>query len=159
MLNDPVTLRAMLSEAATMLEDKQRVIDTQQPLVNALERIATTEGKAYTVTETAKTLGVKPKAFLFPWLIEIRWCYRSGRKNSLMGYQDKINSGLIVHKYIQYSDQDGEIQNADPQVMITPKGIAKLSDLLNRREAREKQLVRDLFKNSGPVFENNATIQ
>lgn len=98
-----------------------------KPNVAALERIAKSNG-AMCVTDTAKQLQICPKA-LFDFLSGNKWIYRR-LGSPWIGYQDKIQQGLIEHKVITITRTDG-INEIKTQVRITPKGLAKLAKRLN----------------------------
>lgn len=75
-----------------------------KPDVAALERIAKSDG-AMCVTDTAKQLQIRPKA-LFDFLSENKWIYRR-LGSPWIGYQDKIQQGLIEHKVTTITRTDG----------------------------------------------------
>ncbi|WP_334473907.1 phage antirepressor KilAC domain-containing protein [Arsenophonus sp. PmNCSU2021_1] len=98
-----------------------------KPDVAALERIAKSDG-AMCVTDAAKQLQIRPKD-LFDFLSESKWIYRR-LGSHWIGYQQKIQQGLIEHKVTTITRTDG-INEIKTQVRITPKGITKLAKLLN----------------------------
>lgn len=102
-------------------------IAEMKPDVAALERIAKSDG-AMCVTDAAKQLQIRPKD-LFDFLNENKWIYRR-LGSPWIGYQDKIQQGLIEHKVTTITRTDG-INEIKTQVRITPKGLAKLAKLLN----------------------------
>ncbi|RXK34418.1 DNA-binding protein [Arsenophonus endosymbiont of Bemisia tabaci Asia II 3] len=102
-------------------------IAEMKPDVAALERIAKSNG-AMCVTDAAKQLQIRPKE-LFDFLSENKWIYRR-LGSPWIGYQDKIQQGLIEHKVTTITRTDG-INEIKTQVRITPKGLAKLAKLLN----------------------------
>jgi hypothetical protein len=62
-------------------------------------------------------------------LQEVHWIYkRAGGKNWL-GYQDKIQQGLVEHKITTVARSDGS-EKVIEQVLLLPKGITKLSEML-----------------------------
>ncbi len=102
-------------------------IAEMKPDVAALERIAKSDG-AMCVTDAAKQLQIRPKD-LFDFLSESKWIYRR-LGSHWIGYQQKIQQGLIEHKVTTITRTDG-INEIKTQVRITPKGITKLAKLLN----------------------------
>ncbi|MFS1538891.1 MAG: phage antirepressor KilAC domain-containing protein [Candidatus Phlomobacter fragariae] len=102
-------------------------IEEMKPDVAALEHIAKSDA-AMCVTDAAKQLQLRPKD-LFDFLSENKWIYRR-LGSPWIGYQDKIQQGLIEHKVTTITRTDG-INEIKTQVRITPKGLAKLAKLLN----------------------------
>jgi len=95
------------------------------PKANALDRIATADG-SMNITNAAKHLQVRPKE-LFDQLSRMKWIYkRLGNKN-WVGYQDKVQQGLLEHK-VTTQIVEG-VERIREQVRVTPKGMAKLSSL------------------------------
>jgi phage antirepressor YoqD-like protein len=80
------------------------------------------------VTNAAKTLEIQPKAF-FQWLSEHQWIYRRAGGSSWVAYQGRIQSGHLEHKITTVERSDGS-QKVVEQVLITPKGLARLAELL-----------------------------
>ncbi|MGQ2831450.1 phage antirepressor KilAC domain-containing protein, partial [Leptospira interrogans] len=76
----------------------------------------------------AKHLQVQPK-FLFKLLSERHWIYRRAGGKAWLGYQDKIQSGYLEHKVTTVNRSDGSEKIVE-QVLITAKGITKISKLL-----------------------------
>lgn len=126
-LNDAEFLRGTLltySEKVIALEHR---VDEMKPDVEAFDRIAKADG-SMCVTAAAKHLQVQPK-FLFKLLSEHHWIYRRAGGKAWLGYQDKIQSGYLEHKVATVNRSDGSEKIVE-QVLITAKGIAKISKLL-----------------------------
>lgn len=126
-LNDAEFLRGTLlsySEKVIALEHR---VDEMKPDVEAFERIAKADG-SMCITNAAKHLQVQPK-FLFKLLSERNWIYRRAGGKSWLGYQDKIQSGYLEHKVTTVNRSDGSEKIVE-QVLITAKGITKISRLL-----------------------------
>jgi phage antirepressor YoqD-like protein len=126
-LNDPAVMRGLLLNYSEKILERDHQIAVMKPDVEALERIAKSDG-AMCVTDTAKQLQIRPKA-LFDFLSENKWIYRR-LGSPWIGYQEKIQQGLIEHKVTMITRNDG-IDETKTQVRITPKGIAKLAKLLS----------------------------
>lgn len=131
---DPVeAARAWADEVEQKRIAKQEVIALQgkveeiKPVVEAYGRIAIADG-SLNMTETAKTLQVRP-IDLRRWLLANRWIYRRNGSKNWLGYQDRVQSGLIEHKISTYEKDDGS-QGISEQVRITPKGITVLAKAL-----------------------------
>lgn len=103
-------------------------VEEMKPDVEALTRIAKSQG-SMCVTDAAKQLQVKPKS-LFDIMSQLKWIYRR-LGTPWIGYQDKIQQGLIEHKVTVITKPDGEDKSI-PQVRVTPKGLSKLAKLLTQ---------------------------
>jgi phage antirepressor YoqD-like protein len=111
-------------EAELELQAEKAITAELKPKAQALDRLSESEG-SQCITDSAKVLKVQPKK-LFAFLQAQRWIYkRAGGKNWL-GYQDKIQSGLLEHKIATIEKPDGTERTVE-QVLLTPKGIAKLA--------------------------------
>lgn len=106
-------------------------VEEMKPDVEALTRIAKSHG-SMCVTDAAKQLQVKPKS-LFDTMSQLKWIYRR-LGTPWIGYQDKIQQGLIEHKVTVITKPDGEDKSI-PQVRVTPKGLSKLAKLLTQGAA------------------------
>jgi prophage antirepressor-like protein len=138
-LNDPAAMRGLLlgyTEKVLTLEgrvtEQAGTIATLEPKALGLDRIATQAQGAYTITESAKVLQVAPRKF-FAFLQANEWIYRqNGRWNA---YQDKVVRGLMEHKFCNiHHAETVEFDVAQP--MVTPRGIAKLAQMLGVPEVR-----------------------
>lgn len=126
-LNDTEFLRGTLltySEKVIALEHK---VEEMKPDVEALDRIAKADG-SMCITNAAKHLQVQPK-FLFKLMSESHWIYRRAGGKSWLAYQDRIQSGLLEHKVTTVERSDGT-EKVVEQVLVTPKGLTKLSKML-----------------------------
>ncbi|AHF74191.1 putative DNA-binding protein (Roi) [Candidatus Sodalis pierantonius str. SOPE] len=124
MLNDPAAMRGILltyTEKVIALENK---VEEIAPDVKALHRIAKSDG-GMCITNAAKELQVRPKD-LFAFLRERGWIYRRVGAKNWMAYQSKIQSGHLEHKISIVPCDDGTDKIRE-QVLVTPKGLAKLS--------------------------------
>jgi phage antirepressor YoqD-like protein len=99
-------------------------VEVLEPKANALDRIADADG-AINITNSAKTLQVQPKK-LFDYLREKRWIYRRPGGKDNVAYQDKIQAGYLRHKITTIHRDDGTEKIVE-QVLVTPKGLMKLS--------------------------------
>lgn len=127
-LSDPETMRGLLLSYSEKVISLQNENSELKPKAEALERIAKADG-SMCVTDVAKHLGVQPK-FLFNYLNCNEWIYRRLGNKNWVGYQSKIQQGLLEHKIVVIgSDDDGNDKTA-PQVRITRKGLTKLSQML-----------------------------
>jgi len=126
-LNDPVALRSALltySEKVLALETK---VETQAVKVEALDRIASADG-SMCGTDAAKHLQVRPSD-LFRFLVYKIWIYKRSGSAHYTAYQKRIQQGLLIHKVTIVPNGDGT-ETVRQQMLITPKGIAKLSEIM-----------------------------
>jgi len=125
-LNDPAAMRSLLlgySEKVLALEDQ---VEAMAPKVQALARIAEAGAGAVCITNAAKALQMQPRQ-LFSLLGQRRWIYKRPGGAAWLAYQDKIQSGVLEHKVTTVSRSDGT-EKVVEQVLITPKGLAKLAE-------------------------------
>ena len=125
-LPEALRLAADLAEKAAQTEAQLAVV---QPKAKALDRISGAEGSRC-ITDSAKVLGIAPRK-LFARLSEWKWIYRRVGAAGWGGYQDRIHSGHLEHRVTVVDRQDGS-EKAVAQVLVTPKGLAKLAELLSR---------------------------
>ncbi|WP_426576672.1 phage antirepressor KilAC domain-containing protein [Xenorhabdus stockiae] len=125
-LPEALRLAADLAERKAELEHK---VAEMKPDVDAFERIAKRAIGSMCVTDAAKHLQIKPKT-LFDKLSSIKWIYRRAGNKNWIGYQDKLQQGVIEHKIRLFTDDEGQEQSRE-QVLVTAKGIAKLAKMLN----------------------------
>lgn len=125
-LNDPATMRGLLLNYTERLIALQGEVEEMRPQVQALERIAQSEG-SLCITDAAKNLQVQPKA-LFSYLREHRWIFSRPGTAGYIAYQEKLQCGLLEHKIMMVMRADGS-EKVTTQVRITPKGLASLGRL------------------------------
>ena len=129
-LRDPDQLLVLLTDYAVEQKRLKSEIGELKPQAEALERIALSDG-SLCITDAAKSLQVNPKD-LFGIMSARQWIYKRFGMTHWVAYQDKIQQGLLEHKVTVVSRGDGTEKTAT-QVRITPKGMTKLSGLLNER--------------------------
>ncbi|MFM5247091.1 phage antirepressor KilAC domain-containing protein [Aeromonas caviae] len=123
-LNDPATMRGLLltyTEKVLVLEEQ---VEGMKPKVEALDLIATADG-SLNLTEAAKALQQPPRKFN-QFLCGLRWIYKRAGGKRWLGYQDKVQQGLLEHKVETITLADGSERLCE-QVRITPKGLTKLA--------------------------------
>lgn len=125
-LSDPASLRRLLLQNVDKVLELQGKVEEMQPQVQALERIAISDG-SLCITDAAKTLQVQPKA-LFSYLREHHWIYTRQGDSSYIAYQAKLQSGLLEHKTTVVTRSDGS-EKTTTQVRVTPKGLTALAKL------------------------------
>ncbi|WP_066681738.1 phage antirepressor KilAC domain-containing protein [Sphingomonas sp. CCH9-E2] len=124
MLNDPAAMRGILLSYTEKVLELQGEVEEMRPQVQALERIAASEG-SMCITDAAKTLQVQPKA-LFTFLRAHHWIYTRQASNDYIAYQSKLQTGLLEHKTTVVTRSDGS-EKTTTQVRVTPKGLTRLA--------------------------------
>lgn len=130
--NNPQQVAGLLAQSLQVVESQKKKIEEDRPKVEALERIALSDG-GMCITNAAKSLQLQP-SFLFSWLQESKWIYRRVGGKNWVGYQDKIQTGYLEHKVNTVARSDGSEKTVE-QVLVTPKGLAKLSQLFVKEVA------------------------
>ncbi|GGE74957.1 phage antirepressor KilAC domain-containing protein [Sphingomonas prati] len=123
-LNDPAAMRGILLSYTEKVLELQGEVEEMRPQVQALERIAISDG-SLCVTDAAKTLQVQPKA-LFAFLRSHGWIYTRAGSNESIAYQIQLQRGLLEHKTTVVSRSDGS-EKTITQVRVTPKGLIRLA--------------------------------
>ena len=123
-LNDPASMRGLLLVYAEKQMELQGEIEEMRPQVQALERIAMSDG-SLCITDAAKTLQVQPSS-LFRFLDAHHWTYTRQGDNTRIAYQAKLQSGLLEHKTTVVTRSDGS-EKTTTQVRVTPKGLTRLA--------------------------------
>ena len=124
------------TQAIAELEDRNgrldRKIEEDAPKVEQFERFINSKG-LYTLRDTAKLLNYPPNA-LNNLLIENGYLFRTGHKGKLCAYQTRLRQGLFKLKTFEYGDG-----LTSHQVMVTPKGVAKINSLITEMENIEDE--------------------
>lgn len=107
------------------------------PKIEGFDRIAKSDG-SLCITDAAKTLQEQPRR-LTQLMSKHQWIYRRPMGSGWIVYQDRIQSGHLEHKVTTGEKSHGG-EWTSTQVRITPKGLAKLSELL----AKEKTVEHDV---------------
>lgn len=125
-LNDPTTLRQLLLGYSEKVEALEAENAAMAPKVAALDRIATADG-SLCITDAAKHLQMRP-GDLFRWMQAEGWIYKRAGSPTFIGYQTKVQQGLLEHKVNMVSRSDGSEKTVE-QVRVTPKGLTALAGL------------------------------
>ena len=125
---DNEQLEAKNALALAQVETQAQEIEILEPKAQALDRLSSAEG-SMNITAAAKVLKMQPSQ-LFKFLSEKRWIYRSAGGKAWLGYQDRIRSGYLEHNPTTVKRPDGS-EKVVEQVLVTAKGLAKLSTMLN----------------------------
>lgn len=132
-LNDPAAMRGLLLTYTEKVLELEGAVQALAPKAEALDRFATFAEGSMCITNAAKALQVQPKAF-FRWLQEHQWIYRRTGGSGWLAYQARIQVGYLDHKVTTVERSDGT-QKVVEQVLVTAKGLAKLSGQLNLQPA------------------------
>ena len=92
--------------------------------MEALDRISEADG-SLCITDAAKALQKRPTD-LFAYLRAEHWIYRRAGTAHDVGYQSKVEQGLLEHKVTTVTRPDGS-EKITEQVRVTPKGLARLA--------------------------------
>jgi prophage antirepressor-like protein len=134
---DPTALsRLDLIKIAMEAETERLALESRvkqmEPKVDGFDRLIEADG-AVNLQSAAKALQQRPNKFC-DWLRSLGWIYRRPGGSANLGYQDKVQCGYIRHKVVVVSREDGT-EKVCEQALITPKGLAKLSLILNSEGA------------------------
>jgi anti-repressor protein len=131
-LNDPATMRQLLLTYSEKVIALEETVNQQKPKVIALDRLSTANG-SMCITDAAKTLQIQPK-ILFRWMSADGWIYkRAGGYGNWIAYQRRLQQGVLEHKTTTVTRGDGS-EKTTFQVLVTPKGLAVLSEKLSIEE-------------------------
>ncbi len=122
-LPSALRLAAAEAEKRQLLESELAVV---APKAEALDRISQADGDLC-ITDAAKTLGMK-RTELFDWLSSHEWIYKRPNGSAWIAHQPKLNSGYLRHIERRYNNGEGGF-NVTTQVVVTPKGLARLAQL------------------------------
>lgn len=126
-LNDPAALRGLLSTYSEKVLALEERVAEQAPVVDAFKRIASAEG-TLCFRDAAKVLQVRP-VDLKGVLLSRGWIYPRPGRPGYLAYQDKIQSGCMVHKGTTVHREDGSEKFVE-QPRVTMKGLQKLAMIL-----------------------------
>ena len=118
------------SEALMLAAQLQAEKEQNAPKVEAFDRLATATEGAMNLTSAAKHLQIQPRAFN-QFLFANGWIYKRTVGSAWIAYQDKLQRGYLEHKTHPVTQPDGT-EKIYPQVLVTAKGLAKLSTMLNK---------------------------
>lgn len=118
------------SEALMLAAQLQAEKEQNAPKVEAFDRLATATEGAMNLTNAAKHLQMQPRAFN-QFLFANGWIYKRTIGSAWIAYQDKLQRGYLEHKAYPVTQSDGT-EKIYPQVLVTAKGLAKLSTMLNK---------------------------
>lgn len=126
-LNDPAAMRGLLLTYTEKVMALEGQVAQQGERLTKLDRIEAADG-SLCITDAAKMLKVRPKD-LFARMQAEQWIYRRVG-GSWIGYQSKVQAVYLEHTEHSTRDGDGN-ERVHIQCRVTPKGIIKLSEILN----------------------------
>ena len=132
-INPANLTRMQLIELAMQAEKERLVLEGKvqvlEPKAEAMDRVSASKG-SLCITDAAKVLKIPPREMVakLSWM---RWIYRRLSTNHWIGYQDKIQYGYLEHRIVTIPDAN-DLDRSIEQVMVTSKGLAKLSAVLNQ---------------------------
>lgn len=127
------TAQSIIERKQQVIERQQAVIEQIQPKADALDLLAMADGSVC-ITDAAKLLQIQKPKDLFTLLQREHWIYRRSGSTTYVGYQDKIQQGLLEHKITEITRSDGS-QKLTQQVRVTTKGLAKLGQMIDKHAA------------------------
>lgn len=130
-LADPAAMRSLLLTYTEKVLSLEQAVDTMKPKVNAFERIAVATDGAVCLRVAAKLAQVPEKQYI-EFLQQEGWIFRHHHSRTLMGYTDKERAGYLELKRTEVTRDDGSSKTVE-QVLITPKGLAKSTELIERK--------------------------
>ncbi len=130
------TIPKTYSQAMRLAADQADKIEAQQaqlaivaPKAEALDLIANADGML-NLQAAGKTLQQQPNKFI-AWLRENGWIYKRPGSVSNSARAEKFNAGYLATKSHVVVLPDGSERVRD-QVMVTPKGLAKLAGIFTQ---------------------------
>lgn len=131
-LDDPAWLRMAVLTYTEKTIELQAQVDELAPMAASYEHLTRSDG-TFCITDAAKVFEMRPKDF-FAWLQSNQWIYRRAGNGHFVGYQPKIQQGMLDHRLEEVTRADGSTKITE-QVRITAKGMAKLGELIARKQA------------------------
>jgi phage antirepressor YoqD-like protein len=132
--NPAIAARAWADQVEQRQALEQKV-EQDAPKVDVYDRITEAEG-SLCLRDAAKALQIQPNK-LNAWLQANGWIYRRVGKGGWLGYQDKLQSGHLMHKVTPYIDETNGESRVSEQVRVTPKGLTRIAALLNKTAPRK----------------------
>lgn len=127
LLHDPSRLRALLLDNVEKVLVLEAELEEAKPVVAAYDLLTRADG-TFCITDAAKVLDMRP-GDLFSLLQSKKWIYRRAGNGHWVGYQDKVQQGLIDHRVQEVTRGDGSTKITE-QVRVTAKGMTSLGKLV-----------------------------
>ena len=129
-LEDPAALRTLLLGYAERQLQLEQQVQEQAPKVEALDRLASARGSVC-LTDAAKLLQMR-RDDLIQWMQEHSWIYRR-LGTPWLPYEPRVKSGMLTLKVSTIGED--LTYRVIQQVKVTPKGLARLGELLAKERA------------------------
>ncbi len=129
-LQDPATLRTLLLGYAERQLQLEQQVQEQAPKVEALDRLASARGSVC-LTDAAKLLQMR-RDDLIQWMQEHSWIYRRPG-TPWLPYDPRVKSGMLTLKVSTIGED--LTYRVIQQVKVTPKGLARLGELLAKERS------------------------
>lgn len=126
-LQDPAKLRALLLDNVEKVLVLEAELEEAKPLAAAYDHLTRADG-TLCITDAAKTLQMRPKD-LFSFLQSRKWIYRRPGNGHWVGYQDKLQQGLLDHRVNEVTASDG-FSKITEQVRLTAKGLGHIAKMV-----------------------------
>lgn len=138
---NPTTLSRMQLIEMAMQAEQERLalehkVEALAPKAEALDRFSAFAEGSMCISNAAKALQMQPKA-LFRWLQLNQWIFRRAGGSGWLAYQARIQVGYLEHKVTTVERGDGS-EKVVEQVLVTAKGLAKLSERLTTTQEAER---------------------
>lgn len=127
-LNDPSQLLPLLTSYAHRAQISEAKVIEMAPKAEAFDRLDTAEGNL-TVRPACKVLGIM-ETKLTKWLELNGWAFRQNGRGPLQPYAAKRLGGFLDLKLRHYEDPKTGEAKTEATMVVTPKGMAKLAQLL-----------------------------
>ena len=129
-LEDPAALRTLLLGYAERQLQLEQQVQEQAPKVEALDRLASARGSVC-LTDAAKLLQMR-RDDLIQWMQEHSWIYRRPG-TPWLPYDPRVKSGMLTLKVSTIGED--LTYRVIQQVKVTPKGLARLGELLAKERS------------------------
>lgn len=127
-MRDVSQLRIAAIQLIEMNHEKDEKIAALAPKAEALALLESSEGSVGPRL-AAKMLNMPERKFI-KWLEANHWAFRQNGVGPLQAYKDKRERGYLEHRPHTYHDQVRGEERTVAQMMITPKGLARIAVLL-----------------------------
>lgn len=125
-LRDPAVLKRLVHDLSGMAVEAGERIAKLKPKADALDRLADAQG-LICMADAAKVLSVPPRK-LSAWMEGAGWIFRRSEGGPYVAHSKALAAHLLEHK--GYTVQrPGKPDKWVAQVMVTPKGLARLGEL------------------------------
>ncbi len=128
-MRDTGQLRLVAAQLIELTHEKDELIAALTPKAQALDRLETSEGSVGPRL-AAKMLGMPERKFT-AWLQSNGWAFRQNGIGPLQAHVEKRNRGYLDHRPHTFRDQVSGEDRTIAQMMITPKGLKRLAELLS----------------------------